>query len=67
MDFYMKLSRNGKDFLLFLGIISILSVNIIAPLISCFEMGFITKNWLVIHQVIPFTWFIVIVLVPITH
>lgn len=67
MDFYMKLPRNRKDFLLFLGIISILSVNIIAPLITCFEMGFTTKNWLVTYQAIPFIWIIVIVVVLITH
>ena len=36
MDFYMKLPRNKKEFALFMGVISIISVNIIAPLITCF-------------------------------
>ena len=63
----MKLPRNGKDFILFLGIISILSVNIIAPLITCFEMGFTTRNWLSTYQVIPFIWVVVVTLVLITH
>lgn len=40
MDFYMRLPRNGKEFALFLAIVSIISVNIIAPLITFFEAGF---------------------------
>lgn len=40
MDFYMKLPRSKKEFALFMAIISIISVNIIAPLITCFELGF---------------------------
>lgn len=40
MDFYMKLPRNGKEFALFLGIVASISVNIIAPVISGFEVGF---------------------------
>jgi len=40
MEFYMKLPRNKKEFTLFMMVISIISVNIIAPLISCFEVGF---------------------------
>lgn len=39
MEFYMKLPRNKKEFALFMAIISIISVNIIAPLITCFEVG----------------------------
>lgn len=41
----MRLPRNGKEFILFLGIISILSVNIIAPLITMFEIGFSLEAW----------------------
>ena len=40
MDFYMKLSRNSKEFALFLGIVAVISVNIIAPVIPGFEVGF---------------------------
>ncbi|WP_343042109.1 hypothetical protein [Ornithinibacillus caprae] len=35
-----RLPRNGKEFVLFLAIISILSVNIIAPIVTGFELGF---------------------------
>lgn len=34
MEFYMKLPRSKKEFALFMGIVSIISVNIIAPLIT---------------------------------
>ncbi|MCW2280142.1 hypothetical protein [Lactococcus lactis] len=67
MDFYMKLPRNRKDFLLFLGIVSVLSVNIIAPLITCFEIGFTIKNWLATYQIMPVLWIVVVILVLITH
>lgn len=40
MNFYTKLLRNKKEFALFMGIVSIISVNIIAPLITCFEAVF---------------------------
>ena len=40
MEFYMKLPRSKKEFALFMGIVSIISVNIIAPLITFFEAGF---------------------------
>ena len=45
MDFYMKLPRNSKEFALFLGIVAVISVNIIAPVISGFEVGFSLATW----------------------
>jgi hypothetical protein len=45
MEFHMKLPRNKKEFALFMAVISIISVNIIAPLITCFEMGFHLYIW----------------------
>lgn len=36
----MKLPRNGKEFIVFLLILSVLSVLIIAPFITSLEMGF---------------------------
>lgn len=36
MEFYMKLPRNKKEASLFLLVISILSVNIIGPLVTFF-------------------------------
>jgi hypothetical protein len=67
MDFYMKLPRNAKEFPLFIAIISILSVNIIAPLITCFEFGFHLSVWVSVLKVIPFIWLSVIALVLLTY
>lgn len=67
MDFYMKLPRNKKEFALFLAVISIISVNIIAPLITGFEVGFNLKIWADTIKVIPIIWVAVIALVLITH
>lgn len=67
MEFYMKLPRSGKEFALFLGIISIISVNIIAPLITCFEAGFHMYIWADVLKVMPFIWISVVALVLITH
>lgn len=53
MDFYMKLPRNAKEFALFLILVSILSVNIIAPLISCFELGFSLRVWQGVMKTLP--------------
>jgi hypothetical protein len=67
MDFHMKLPRNAKEFPLFIAVISILSVNIIAPLITCFEFGFHLAVWVDVLQVIPFIWLSVIALVLLTY
>ena len=67
MDFYMKLPRNKKEFALFMAVISIISVNIIAPLITCFEMGFHMYVWADVLKVIPFIWICVIALVLLTY
>ncbi|WP_455796234.1 hypothetical protein [Clostridium butyricum] len=63
----MKLPRNVKEFTLFLGIISIISVNIIAPIITCFEAGFHMYIWADVLKVMPFIWMSVVALVLITH
>ena len=67
MDFYMKLPRNKKEFALFMAVISIISVNIIAPLITCFEAGFHLSVWGDALRVIPFIWCSVIALVLLTY
>lgn len=67
MEFYMKLPRNKKEFTLFMMVISIISVNIIAPLISCFEVGFRMDVWEEALKIIPFIWVAVIALVLITY
>lgn len=67
MDFYMKLPRNKKEFALFMGVISILSVNIIAPLITCFEAGFHLDVWADVLSILPIIWLSVIIIVLITY
>ena len=67
MEFYMKLPRNKKEFALFMAVISIISVNIIAPLITFFEVGFHMYVWADTMSVIPFIWITVIALVLITY
>lgn len=60
MEFYMKLPRNKKEFAIFMGIVSILSVNMIAPLITCLEAGFYLSVWQDALTVLPFIWMSVI-------
>lgn len=67
MEFYMKLPRNKKEFALFMAIISIISVNIIAPLITCFEIGFHLYVWADALKIMPFIWLSVIALVLATY
>jgi hypothetical protein len=67
LEFYMKLPRSKKEFALFMAVISIISVNIIAPLITFFEVGFRLSMWADTLKVIPSIWVSVIVLVLITY
>lgn len=68
MKFFMKLPRSRRKFALFMAIISIISVNIIAPLITCFEMGFHLYVWADALRIIPlFIWLSVIALVLLTY
>lgn len=67
MEFYMKLPRNKKEFALFMAVISVISINIIAPLITFFEVGFHLYIWADTIKVIPFIWITVIALVLITY
>ncbi|MCC4411540.1 hypothetical protein LMB83_05720 [Limosilactobacillus reuteri] len=43
-DFYLKLPQNRNEFVLFLLIVSIISVNIIAPIIGMLETGFTIQH-----------------------
>ena len=67
MEFYMKLPRTKKEFALFMGIVSIISVNIIAPLITCFEAGFHLHVWLDVLKGLPLLWVGVIAVVLLTY
>lgn len=63
----MRLPRNKKEFFLFLGIVSVLSVLIIAPLITMFEIGSSVNNWLMSLKGVPFIWIAVVILVLLVH
>jgi hypothetical protein len=67
MEFHTKLPRGKREFALFMAVISIISVNIIAPLITCFEFGFRFSVWKEVLTVIPFIWISVIILVMLTY
>lgn len=58
-----RLPRNAKEGLLFLLIISIISVNTIAPIIVGLERGFSKEVYLDTLKIIPFMWIIVVLLV----
>lgn len=67
MEFYMKLPRNKKEFAIFILVISVISVNIIAPLVTFFEIGFSFDTYKSVLTVIPFIWLCVIVVALITY
>ena len=67
MDFDQKLPRNKGEFALFLAVISVLSVCIIAPLITCFELGFRPEIFRKSLSAIPLVWLSVIVLALLTY
>lgn len=67
MDFYMKLPRNLKEKMLFMLIVSLISVNIIGPVISMCEMGFSWAHYLTVLPILPFIWIAVIITVLIAE
>lgn len=58
-----RLPRNAKEGILFLLIISIISVNTIAPVIVGLERGFSKEVYLDTLKILPFMWVIVVLLV----
>ncbi|SJZ86416.1 hypothetical protein SAMN02745116_01650 [Pilibacter termitis] len=67
MDFHNKLPRSGKEFALFLFIVSVLSVNLIAPTITFLEIGFSVENYFNTLKILPFMWIVVVIFVLLTH
>ncbi|MFV0529502.1 MAG: hypothetical protein ACK5MN_12415 [Lachnospiraceae bacterium] len=67
MKFYNDLPRNKKEFLLFITIISVISVMIIAPLITCFELGFHLAVWHQVLRILPCIWITVVLFVLLTY
>lgn len=55
-----RLPRNGKEGIIFLLLISIISVNTIAPIIIGLERGFSKEVYLDTLKIIPIMWIIVI-------
>ncbi len=64
--FHNNLPRNRKEFVLFMAVVSIISVNIIAPLITFSEIGFSKDIYLATLKILPFVWLCVIPTVLIT-
>ena len=62
-DFYLKLPQNRNEFVLFLLIVSIISVNLIAPIIGMLETGFTIQHYKQILAVIPEMWLSIIIVV----
>ncbi|WP_310832125.1 hypothetical protein [Paenibacillus pedocola] len=58
-----RLPRNKQEGLLFLLIVSLISVNTIAPIIVGLERGFSTEVYLDTLQILPVLWIIVVLLV----
>lgn len=58
-----RLPRSAKEGILFLLIISIISVNTIAPIIVGLERGFSKEVYIDTLKILPFMWIIVVLLV----
>ncbi|MER2181109.1 MAG: hypothetical protein ABS899_03540, partial [Desemzia incerta] len=59
-----RMPQNGKEFILFSAVISIISVNTIAPLIMALQFRFTKAVYLQTLKTIPFMWIIVVLIVP---
>lgn len=65
--FYMHLPRKKREFALFMIVISLISINIIAPLITFSELGGISVDeWLSVLRILPVLWICVLLVVLIT-
>ena len=67
MEFYLKLPKNAKEKVLFMLIVSLISVNIIGPVISICEIGFSWNNYRNTLVMLPFIWIAVIISVLIAE
>lgn len=64
--FHMHLPRRKSEFAIFLAVISVISVNIIAPLITFMEVGFSVATYQQVLRVLPVLWLTVVALVLLT-
>lgn len=67
MDFAKRLPQNLKETLIFMAVVSIISVNLIAPVITGLEVGFSLSHWLRVLRQLPLLWVSVVILVVITQ
>ncbi|WP_423363014.1 hypothetical protein [Mycoplasma sp. P36-A1] len=67
MKFKQRLPHSLKETVLFMAIISILSVNTIAPIITGLEIGFSFDNYKAVLHQIPLLWIFVIIMVILTQ
>lgn len=58
-----RLPQSPREGILFMVIISIISVNTIAPIIMMLDQGFNMDNYLKTLRIIPFIWVIIVLLV----
>ncbi|ARD47330.1 hypothetical protein [Sporosarcina sp. P33] len=58
-----QLPQSPREGILFMMIISIISVNTIAPIIMMLDQGFNTGNYLETLRIIPLLWVIIVLLV----
>jgi hypothetical protein len=65
--FHTHLPHTSKEKIVFMLIISLISVNIIAPIITFSEIGTSLTNYLATLQILPFLWLCVIILVLLTE
>lgn len=67
MEFYNKLPRNKKELAIFILVVSLISVNTIAPLVTFLEVGFSLEVYKDVLKVLPFIWLSVVAVVVITY
>ena len=65
--FGTHLPRTGKESLLFVLLISVISVNIIPVIITAVSMGFTLDTWLGVLRVLPLLWVVVVAVVLLTR
>jgi hypothetical protein len=65
--FGTHLPRSARESLLFMLVISLISVNIIPVLISGLSAGFTLDMWVGVLRVLPFLWVVVVAVVMLTR
>ncbi|BDZ30271.1 hypothetical protein RA086_03685 [Lactiplantibacillus sp. WILCCON 0030] len=67
MEFVKRLPQNLKETIIFMAVVSIISVNLIAPVITGLEVGFSLEHWVMVLRQLPLLWLSVIILVVLTQ